>query len=62
MDLAPFLRINPCGYTGLTMTQMVDQISGQDHTCTVSAVGQRLQTILTERLGYNAVTITEQMY
>ena len=27
MDLAPFLRINPCGYNGLQMTQLADLIS-----------------------------------
>lgn len=26
MDLAPFLRINPCGYNGLQMTQLADFI------------------------------------
>lgn len=28
MDLAPFLRINPCGYAGLEMTQLTQQHSG----------------------------------
>ena len=27
MDLSPFLRINPCGYAGLEMTQ-VSQLGG----------------------------------
>jgi lipoyl(octanoyl) transferase len=27
MDLSPFLRINPCGYNGLQMTQLADLIS-----------------------------------
>lgn len=26
MDLAPFLRINPCGYNGLQMTQLADWV------------------------------------
>jgi lipoyl(octanoyl) transferase len=28
MDLEPFSRINPCGYAGLAVTQLVDQIPG----------------------------------
>ncbi len=28
MDLEPFRRINPCGYPGLTVTQMTDLVSG----------------------------------
>lgn len=28
MDLSPFARINPCGYAGLAMTQLRDQVSG----------------------------------
>lgn len=28
MDLEPFLRINPCGYSGLQMTQMADFLPG----------------------------------
>ena len=28
MDLEPFRRINPCGYAGLTMTQIADLVSG----------------------------------
>jgi lipoyl(octanoyl) transferase len=30
MDLAPFLRINPCGYSGLQMTQMAHYIDSPD--------------------------------
>ncbi|WP_413723684.1 lipoyl(octanoyl) transferase LipB [Sodalis sp. RH16] len=28
MDLSPFLRINPCGYAGLRMTQVSDYVPG----------------------------------
>lgn len=28
MDLSPFLRINPCGYAGLEMTQISDYVAG----------------------------------
>lgn len=30
MDLAPFLRINPCGYNGLQMTQLADWIPREE--------------------------------
>ncbi|SDU18584.1 lipoyl(octanoyl) transferase LipB [Halopseudomonas salegens] len=40
MDLEPFRRINPCGYAGLQMTQMRDQMTGP---VAVSEVAERLQ-------------------
>ncbi len=36
MDLAPFQRINPCGYTGLEVTQVCDE-GGPDNLADVSA-------------------------
>jgi lipoyl(octanoyl) transferase len=36
MDLAPFARINPCGYTGLQMTQLSD-LSGPGEVAQVAA-------------------------
>lgn len=32
MDLEPFSRINPCGYQGMRMTQMVDLVGSVDMT------------------------------
>jgi len=32
MDMAPFARINPCGYSGLAMTQLKDHLVGVDYT------------------------------
>jgi lipoate-protein ligase B len=52
MDLAPFARINPCGYAGLRMTQVADllpaaQVPGLE-------VAQRgLLDQLARRLGYS---------
>ncbi len=62
MDLAPFRRINPCGYADLAMTQMVDLIDNQQGGCDLVEVGRRLQQILMTRLGYNASVVTEQIY
>ena len=45
MDLAPFARINPCGYAGLQMTQLA--ALGVPHA--VEQVGQEIAPLL---LGY----------
>lgn len=49
MDLEPFSRINPCGYTGLQMSQ-VSALGGPKDMYAVSA---RLKPHLLEYLGYN---------
>lgn len=46
MDLAPFQRINPCGYAGLKMTQMADLIPG----IAMPEVTGALEAILLSRL------------
>jgi lipoyl(octanoyl) transferase len=46
MDLAPFLRINPCGYAGLEMTQLA-ALGGPD---TVQAAGEAFAPLLLARL------------
>lgn len=51
MDLAPFLRINPCGYAGLEMVQMKQF----DPAVKVESVSQTLVTYLTKFIGYNQV-------
>lgn len=56
MDMQPFQRINPCGYAGLAMTQMREQL---DHAPSVSAVGQRLEQILLRELGYSRMRADE---
>lgn len=48
MDLEPFLRINPCGYAGLEMTQCKD-LGGPK---TLTEAGSGLVTKLAHRLGY----------
>ncbi|WP_415889372.1 lipoyl(octanoyl) transferase LipB [Neptuniibacter sp. SY11_33] len=52
MDLEPFLRINPCGYAGMAMTQLGALTSDLDQ---VEAT-QRLLDILITKLGYKEVT------
>ncbi len=49
MDLEPFGRINPCGYAGMTMTQLADLVAGP---IALSEVGARLREELVKHLGY----------
>ncbi|WP_146449291.1 lipoyl(octanoyl) transferase LipB [Vibrio kanaloae] len=53
MDLSPFLRINPCGYQGMEMTQ-VNQLGGPSE---LENVEQQLIQELVELLDYNQVDI-----
>ncbi|GAB3374318.1 lipoyl(octanoyl) transferase LipB [Azotobacter armeniacus] len=56
MDLAPFQRINPCGYAGMVMTQLKDQARGPVEFAEVSS---RLRAQLAAQLGYaEAKTLT----
>ncbi|XOZ33542.1 lipoyl(octanoyl) transferase LipB [Halomonadaceae bacterium KBTZ08] len=47
MDLSPFQRINPCGYEGMAVTQLRDQIG---EAVPLEAVSDVLQRTLLERL------------
>ncbi|QIZ77593.1 lipoyl(octanoyl) transferase LipB [Ferrimonas lipolytica] len=51
MDMSPFLRINPCGYAGMNMTQT--STVGID--ANVQQLGSELTSIFVERLGYQQV-------
>ena len=55
MDMAPFLRINPCGYAGLEMLQ-TSQLNGPK---TVEEAADKLSQILASRLKSNQI-ITKQ--
>lgn len=52
MDLAPFLSINPCGYAGLPMTQVVD-CAAPGTTITIAQVAEKLYQSLLRKLRYN---------
>lgn len=54
MDLAPFLRINPCGYQGLQMVQMQDLLP---QPLAMSDVQQQLVTQFVQKLGYKTCTM-----
>ena len=49
MDMTPFGRINPCGYAGLKMTQLSDQLAPPP---VFDEVAERLEQALRQRLGY----------
>jgi lipoyl(octanoyl) transferase len=49
MDLAPFQCINPCGFEGLTVTQVADCLPA-DRCPTMDAVGDDLLALLADRL------------
>lgn len=49
MDLRPFKHINPCGYEGLSMTQMVDHTA----EATMNDAKITLVPYLLKQLGYN---------
>ena len=55
MDLAPFLRINPCGYAGLEMTQCKDLVAD----CEYPYIEQQLITHLSGLLKASDVSFTE---
>lgn len=52
MDLEPFLRINPCGYAGMAMTQLAALTENLDQV----EVSERLLTILINKIGYSNIT------
>ncbi|MGL5408943.1 MAG: lipoyl(octanoyl) transferase LipB [Shewanella sp.] len=55
MDMAPFLRINPCGYAGMTMTQLSDLVGPMS----VREVQPRLVNQLAKLIGYQTITTIE---
>jgi lipoyl(octanoyl) transferase len=54
MALEPFLRINPCGYAGLSMTQL----SRYEPAVDTGRVGEQLLNYLIDEIGYTSVNRT----
>lgn len=54
MDLSPFQFINPCGYQGLQMTQLIEQI----HDCDFDTIGKQLSDIMITRLETATISYT----
>jgi len=51
MDLEPFNRINPCGYAGLEVTQISNEIK----LSSIASVSDRLVELLTEALAVKQI-------
>lgn len=51
MDMTPFLRINPCGYAGMAMTQLSQLVPGLD----VTEAHTRLVEHMIAKLGYSDI-------
>ena len=58
MDLAPFLRINPCGYAGMEMAQVSDFIAAP----VLQDIQKQLCQELLRELRYNQTTETNAPY
>lgn len=52
MDMTPFLRINPCGYAGMAMTQ-TSALGGPQSVAEVQAI---LVAELASLIGYQTIT------
>jgi lipoyl(octanoyl) transferase len=52
MDLEPFLRINPCGYAGMAMTQLATLVGNLDQ----AEVAERLLKLVINKIGYAEIT------
>ena len=57
MDLEPFARINPCGYEGLEITQIIDLFKDVD----INTVSQQLLSHLKQQLKYSELVDTVKL-
>ncbi|MGE0278027.1 MAG: lipoyl(octanoyl) transferase LipB [Nitrospiraceae bacterium] len=57
MDLAPFARINPCGYPGLRVTQL--SALGDFSAADLPRIGGDFLAVLTERLKYDRIVASD---
>ena len=55
MDLSPFMRINPCGYQGLEMTQMKDLMPAGIE---IEQLQEEMTTFMVTALGYAGSRVT----
>jgi lipoyl(octanoyl) transferase len=50
MDLEPFNRIDPCGYPGLQVTQLLNLVKGRGENVTLAAIKPQLVSKLQQQL------------
>lgn len=62
MDLSPFSRINPCGYAGLAVTQLIDLVDEDDESSLMMTVEKLLLQGIIERLqSYSWVDVKREL-
>ena len=62
MDLSPFSRINPCGYAGLAVTQLIDLVADDDESSLMMTVEKLLLQGIIERLqSYSWVDVKREL-
>lgn len=62
MDLSPFSRINPCGYAGLAVTQLIDLVAEDDEQALMMTVEKLLLQGIIERLqSYSWVDVKREL-
>jgi len=62
MDLSPFSRINPCGYAGLAVTQLIDLVAEDDEQSLMMTVEKLLLQGIIERLqSYSWVDVKREL-
>jgi len=57
MDMEPFLRINPCGYAGMPMTQLSSLSQGYEKQKAIRALAEHLIS----KIGYTSVSRTNSL-
>ena len=55
MDLTPFSLINPCGFSGLTMTQLADLLVDSEYGAGWDDAADRLVTAFAGLMGYHSI-------
>lgn len=61
MDLSPFARINPCGYQGLQMTQLADELkSGAQNRDLLTEFSQCFLSVLAEKLSLDLISDSDR--
>jgi lipoyl(octanoyl) transferase len=63
MDLSPFLSINPCGYAGLAVSQVSDQISDKiAEPVRIATIERMLIEELMTLLNYEQINYREKIW
>lgn len=66
MDLEPFQRINPCGYQGLAVTQVIDQVAGRKPENTPEYLMETMEKLVLQHLivqlgPYSSIDVRQEL-